>query len=126
LNKLTRLFVILGSLNAALSVILGAFGAHILEDQLSDKLMTTFQTGNQYHFFHALGLFAVAFIASQLTNSKLVKWSGWLMFAGIILFSGSLYVLSITGIKWLGAITPIGGIAFIGAWVILIIAALKA
>ncbi len=121
MKNLTRVFVILGSLNAALSVILGAFGAHMLKNQLSENLMTTFQTGNQYHFFHALGLFAVAFIASY-TNSKLVKWSGFLMFAGIILFSGSLYILSITGIKWLGAITPIGGIAFIGAWILLAMA----
>ena len=121
MKNLTRVFVILGSLNAALAVILGAFGAHMLKNQLSENLMTTFQTANQYHFFHALGLFAVAFIASH-TNSKLVKWSGFLMFIGIILFSGSLYILSITGIKWLGAITPIGGIAFIGAWILLAMA----
>lgn len=124
MKNLTRLFVILGSLNAALAVILGAFGAHMLKNQLSENLMTIFQTGNQYHFYHALGLFAVAFIASH-TNSKLVKWSGLLMFIGIILFSGSLYILSITGIKWLGAITPIGGIAFIGAWIVLAIAAFE-
>ena len=121
MKNLTRLFVILGSLNAALAVILGAFGAHMVKNQLSENLMATFQTGNQYHFFHALGLFAVAFMASQ-TNSKLVKWSGFLMFIGIILFSGSLYILSITGIKWLGAITPIGGIAFIVAWILLAMA----
>jgi uncharacterized membrane protein YgdD (TMEM256/DUF423 family) len=121
MKNLTRVFVILGSLNAALAVILGAFGAHLLKSQLSENLMATFQTANQYHFFHALGLFAVAFIASH-TNSKLVKWSGFLMFIGIILFSGSLYILSITGIKWLGAITPIGGIAFIGAWILLAMA----
>lgn len=121
MKNVTRLFIILGSLNAALAVILGAFGAHLLKNQLSENLMTIFQTANQYHFFHALGLFAVAFIGSQ-TNSKLVKWSGFLMFIGIILFSGSLYILSITGIKWLGAITPIGGIAFIGAWILLAMA----
>ncbi len=121
MNKLTRLFVILGSINAGLAVIIGAFGAHLLKDQLSDQLMTIFHTGNQYHFFHALGLFAVAFVASHLSNSKLVKWSGLLMFIGIIIFSGSLYMLSITGIRWLGAITPIGGIAFIGAWLLLLL-----
>lgn len=121
MKNLTRVFIILGSLNAALAVMLGAFGAHLLKNQLSENLMTTFQTGNQYHFYHALGLFAVAFIASH-TNSKLVKWSGFLMFIGIILFSGSLYILSITGITWLGAITPIGGIAFIAAWILLAMA----
>jgi len=122
LEPLTKLFVILGSLNAGLSVIFGAFGAHLLKERLAESLMTTFQTGIQYHFFHALGLFAVAFVASQLPGANLVKWSGLLMFAGIILFSGSLYLLSLTGIRWLGAITPVGGIAFIVSWILLALA----
>jgi uncharacterized membrane protein YgdD (TMEM256/DUF423 family) len=79
----------------------------------------------QYHFYHALGLLAVGIIATQLPESALVKWSGWLMVAGIILFSGSLYILSISGIKWLGAITPLGGTAFIIAWVLLAVAVLR-
>jgi len=123
LEPLTKFFVILGSLNAGLSVILGAFGGHVLKERLAENLMTTFQTGILYHFFHALGLFAVAFVASQLPGANLVKWSGLLMFAGIILFSGSLYLLSVTGVRWLGAITPVGGIAFIVAWVLLALSA---
>jgi len=72
-----------------------------------------------------LGLFAVALVASLLPESALVKWSGWLMLAGILLFSGSLYLLSITGIRWLGAITPLGGVAFISAWLLLAVAVVK-
>jgi uncharacterized membrane protein YgdD (TMEM256/DUF423 family) len=114
-----KIFTILASLNAALAVSLGAFGAHTLKTRLPADLMATYQTGVQYHFYHALGLFAVAFVASQLPTSSLVKWSGWLMLAGIILFSVSLYALSLTGIRWLGAITPFGGVAFISAWLLL-------
>ena len=121
----TKLFIVLGSINSALSVILGAFGAHMLKERFTEDLMATFQTGTQYHFFHALGLFAVAFVASLLPNSPLAQWSGWLMVIGIILFSGSLYLLCFTGIRWLGAITPLGGMSFIIAWLLLAIAALK-
>jgi uncharacterized membrane protein YgdD (TMEM256/DUF423 family) len=88
-------------------------------------MLTTYQTGVQYHFYHALGLFAVAFVASQLPASALVKWSGWLMFAGIILFSVSLYILSLSGIRWFGAITPLGGVAFIVAWLLLAVAVIQ-
>ncbi len=125
MTTLTKIFVILASLNAALAVGLGAFGAHSLKAKLSADLMNTYQTGVQYHFYHALGLFAVAFVASQLPSSVLIKWSGWLMFAGIVLFSGSLYLLTLSGIRWLGAITPLGGVAFIAAWLLLAWAGLK-
>lgn len=120
-----KLFTALGSINALISVLLGAFGAHALKSKLSADMMDIFQTGVQYHFYHALGLLAVGIIAYHLPESTLLRWSGWLMTAGIIIFSGSLYVLSTTGIKWLGAITPIGGTAFIIAWVLLTIAVLK-
>jgi len=124
-NVLTKIFLLLGSVNAALAVGLGAFGAHGLRSRLSEDLLSTYQTGVQYHFYHALGLFAVALVASLLPDSALVKWSGWLMLAGILLFSGSLYLLSITGIRWLGAITPLGGVAFISAWLLLAVAVAK-
>jgi uncharacterized membrane protein YgdD (TMEM256/DUF423 family) len=120
-----KCFLFLGSLNACLSVILGAFGAHALKEKLTADLMATFQTGVQYHFYHALGLFAVAFAAAHMPSSRLVNWSGWTMFAGIILFSGSLYILSLSGVRWFGAITPVGGTGFIVAWALLAIAALK-
>lgn len=120
-----KLFASLGSINALIAVLLGAFGAHALKSRLSPEMMEIFQTGVQYHFYHALGLLAVGIIAWHLPESTWLRWSGWLMFAGIVIFSGSLYMLSATGIKWLGAITPLGGTAFIVAWVLLTIAVLK-
>ncbi|WLD93224.1 DUF423 domain-containing protein [Alkalihalobacillus sp. AL-G] len=121
-----KLFILLGAVNAGLSVILGAFGAHGLESKLSAKMMEVFKTGVQYHIFHALGLFVVAFLADKFTGSALIHWAGWLMLIGIVLFSGSLYVLSVTGISKLGIITPFGGMAFIVGWLLIVIAVLKA
>ena len=120
-----KLFASIGSINALLAVMLGAFGAHALKSRLSTEMLEIFQTGVQYHFYHALGLLAVGIIAYHLPDSRLLKWSGWLMLTGILIFSGSLYILSISGIKWLGAITPIGGTAFIIAWVLLTIAIVR-
>lgn len=122
---MTRLFLALGSINAALAVMLGAFGAHGLKSRLTTEMLEIYQTGVDYHFYHALGLLAVGLVAYHLPESTWLKWSGWLMLAGIIIFSGSLYVLSISGIRWLGAITPIGGLSFIIAWLFLTIAVLK-
>jgi uncharacterized membrane protein YgdD (TMEM256/DUF423 family) len=121
-----RLFIILGALNAFLAVLLGAFGAHALKARLAADLMAVFHTGNQYHFYHALGLLLVGVIAVQLPDSALLRSAGWLMLTGIALFSGSLYVLAISGVRWLGAITPFGGLAFLAAWVLLAIAVWKA
>ena len=108
----SKLFLFLGSLSAMLAVMLGAFGAHALKKRLTPEMLDVFQTGVQYHFYHALGLLLIALLAFQLPESSLLRWSGWLMFAGILIFSGSLYILTLTGLKWLGAITPIGGTAF--------------
>jgi len=110
-----KYFLVTGALNAMASVMLGAFGAHGLKDKLSSQAMTTFQTGVEYHFYHSLGLLVVGLIITQLPISG-IKLTGWLMIAGIILFSGSLYLLALTGIRQLGMITPIGGICFIAAW----------
>jgi uncharacterized membrane protein YgdD (TMEM256/DUF423 family) len=123
--SITKLFLALGSLNAMLAVILGAFGAHGLKSRLTIDLLTTFNTGVQYHFYHALGLIVVGLIAMHLPVTALLKWSGWLMFAGIIIFSGSLYVLSIFNMRWLGMVTPVGGLAFIIAWLTLVMAIIK-
>jgi len=120
-----KLFISLGSINAAIAVALGAFGAHALKNSLSKDMLAVFETGVQYHFYHALGLLAVGFIATHLPESSLLQWSGWLMVAGIVFFSGSLYILAVSGISWLGAITPIGGTAFIVAWLLLAIAVIK-
>jgi uncharacterized membrane protein YgdD (TMEM256/DUF423 family) len=120
-----KIFIAIGGLNALIAVALGAFGAHGLEGKLSSRMLEVFETGVRYHFYHALGLIIVGLVAAHLPESPLLKSSGWLMLAGIVLFSGSLYVLSTTGIKWLGAITPFGGMAFIVAWLLLVIAVLK-
>ena len=113
-----KVFLILGSVNAALVVLLGAFGAHALKARLSAEMLAVYQTGVHYHLFHALGLLAAGLAAMQIPDSAYLRWSGWLMLAGIVLFSGSLYLLSVSGLRWLGMITPFGGVAFIVAWML--------
>ncbi|WP_165921114.1 DUF423 domain-containing protein [Paenibacillus albiflavus] len=115
----------LGSINALLSVALGAFGAHGLKGVISDEMLTVYQTGVQYHMIHALGLIAIALVADRLGNHRLVNAAGWLILIGIILFSFSLYALSITGVKILGAITPFGGVSFLAGWACVFLAAFK-
>lgn len=126
MKKSTQFYLFLGSVNAGLSVILGAFGAHALKNYITDELIKTFNTGVEYHFYHSFGLFVIAFVFYLLPDSKLLKWSGRLMLTGILLFSFSLYVLSITGIRGFGIITPFGGIAFVVAWTLLAMAVIKA
>jgi uncharacterized membrane protein YgdD (TMEM256/DUF423 family) len=126
LPTMTKLFLFLGSVNMFLVVIFGAFGAHGLKERLSPEMMAIYQTGIQYHFYHAIGLLIVGILSFFLQRSSLIQWSGLLMLAGIIIFPGSLYLLSITGLSWLGAITPVGGTAFVVAWFLLAIACLKA
>lgn len=109
----------------ALVVMLGAFGAHGLKTRLTAEMLEIFQTGVQYHVYHALGLLAVGILAIHYPESGYLKWSGWLMLAGIVIFSGSLYILSISGLRWLGAITPVGGVSFITSWVLLFLAIIK-
>ncbi|WP_033541346.1 DUF423 domain-containing protein [Planococcus sp. CAU13] len=123
-----QFFLIAGAVNALLSVAFGAFGAHMLEGRVADKYLDTWQTAVQYQMFHSIGLIIVGILMSSTLIGSLgsLSWAGYLMLAGIIIFSGSLYVLSLTGISILGAITPIGGVAFIAGWVMLIIAAMKA
>ena len=123
---MTSTFIVIAAINGFLGVALGAFAAHSLAAYFSDKprLEANFKTGVQYHFYHAFALLAVAFAAKQFTSS-LIPVAGWLFLLGIILFSGSLYVLSLTGKRWLGAITPLGGVAFLAGWVCLAIGALQ-
>ncbi|MCY8858132.1 DUF423 domain-containing protein [Bacillus atrophaeus] len=120
-----KLFLILGAMNALVAVGLGAFGAHGLEGKIPDKYLQVWHTGVQYHMYHALGLLAVAFLADKLSGVGSVTAAGWLMFAGIVLFSGSLYILSVTQVSILGAITPLGGVAFIVSWIMIVVAAVK-
>ena len=126
ITDLSRLFLLLGGANALLAVMLGAFAAHGLKKTLAPGLLAVFSTGVQYHFYHALGLLAAGLLAAHLPASGWMKLSGWLMLAGILLFSGSLYLLALSGVRWLGAITPFGGVCFIAAWAALVIAVAKA
>lgn len=118
-----KLFLITGSIAMALAVALGAFGAHGLKEMLTDEMLDIFETGVRYHFYHAIGLLLISLVTQLMPGSSLLQWSGWLMVGGIIIFSGSLYILSISGIRWLGAITPIGGLCFIISWILLALAA---
>ena len=114
-----RIFFILGSVLGALSVALGAFGAHALRGRIEEGLLANYQTGVTYMFFHALALFVVVMALTRWPQSNLSSIAGWLFVAGIVFFSGSLFLMAFTGARWLGAITPIGGVAFIAGWVLL-------
>jgi uncharacterized membrane protein YgdD (TMEM256/DUF423 family) len=111
-----RKFFVWGAWNALLSVVLGAFGAHALENWISEEMLAVYTTGTHYHFMHAIGLLALSFAADKLPSSRALLWSGRMLLTGIVIFSGSLYVLSLSGETWLGAITPIGGVCFIVGW----------
>ena len=123
--NLERTLWIAGAAMAGLSVAIGAFGAHALRARLEPARLATFETAVQYHMLHAVALLAVAALMGRVQSQQLLLLSGGLFTAGIFLFSGSLYALAITGITWLGAITPLGGIAFIGGWLCMGIAAWK-
>src|SRR5688500_8839603 len=116
---MSRTFIMLGAINAFLCVAFGAFGAHGLKQRLAADMLTVYQTGVQYHFYHALGLVLVGLMLLHFPASKPMVLSGWLMLAGIVLFSVSLYALSLTGIRGLGVITPLGGVAFLSGWALL-------
>lgn len=113
---MTRLFFGLGSLSGGLAVALGAFGAHILESRLPPERLATFDTAVQYQMYHALALLAAAWAGVQWQESRLPDLAGWFFLGGTILFSGSLYALSLSGVRWFGAITPLGGISFLVGW----------
>lgn len=120
-----KLFVVLGSLNAMLGVILGAFGAHALKGRLPALMLAVWHTAGQYHVLHALGLIGIGLLALHIPGKSLLKTAGWFMAAGIVLFCGSLYLLALTRVHWLGFITPFGGMAFIIAWLLTAVAAWK-
>ncbi|MDC0714596.1 DUF423 domain-containing protein [Stigmatella sp. ncwal1] len=117
-----RMWIVLGAANAFLSVAAGAFGAHALKARLSQDLLAIFETGARYHMYHALGLLAVGLLA-QSRPSALLSGAGWAMLAGIVLFSGSLYALALSGVRALGAITPLGGVGFLVGWALLALGA---
>lgn len=113
-----RVWMTVGAVMTMLSVAIGAFGAHMLKEKIGPDAIAVYETGVQYHMIHAVALLIVGLTAGQLGVSSKLKWAARLLFIGIIVFSGSLYVLSITGIKVLGAITPLGGVAFIAGWLL--------
>ena len=117
-----RLFLFTGAINGFLAVALGAFGAHGLKDHLSPAMLTTYQTGASYHALHALALCAAGLLALH-TSSRAAAAAGWSFLLGILLFSGSLYLLSATGTRGLGFITPFGGMALLAGWLFLAVAA---
>ena len=117
---MSKTIILSASVFLALAVVIGAFGAHGLKSHLSDEMLQIYKTGVEYHFYHALGLLLVGVLAVVMPSASF-KWAAILLSAGIILFSGSLYLLAITGIKALGAITPIGGLSFIAGWVVLFV-----
>jgi uncharacterized membrane protein YgdD (TMEM256/DUF423 family) len=112
-----RLFLGLGSLTAGLAVAVGAFGAHGLRGRLDPDMLAIFETGARYQMYHALALVAVAWAATRWPGTAI---AGWLFLAGIVIFSGSLYVLALSGVRWLGAITPLGGLCFLAGWAVLV------
>lgn len=119
---MSRTFITLAALNGLLAVGFGAFGAHALKARLDDYAMGVFSTATQYHFYHSLALLAVGILAISFPASSLLRSSGVAFLLGILVFSGSLYLLSLTGARWLGAITPFGGVAFLVGWACLALA----
>jgi uncharacterized membrane protein YgdD (TMEM256/DUF423 family) len=120
-----KIFVLLGSLNAFLGVALGAFGAHGLKSKVAPEMLVVWQTGVQYHLVHALGLLMIGILCHLMPEPSLARNAGWAIMIGIILFSGSLYVMVLSGVRALGIITPLGGVAFLIGWLLLILAAWK-
>lgn len=117
-----RVFTCLGALSAFIGVAAGAFGAHALRVRLDPDLLAVFETGARYQMYHALGLLAAAWAVTRWPGQWAVL-AGWLFLAGTVLFSGSLYALALSGIRWLGAVTPLGGVAFLAGWLCLALAA---
>jgi uncharacterized membrane protein YgdD (TMEM256/DUF423 family) len=119
---MSRLFLSLGALSGAISVAAGAFGAHALKDRLEPRLLEVFETAARYQMYHALALCVVAWIMTVVPG-RLPAISGWAFFTGTLLFSGSLYAMAFTGVRALGAITPLGGVSFLVGWTCLLLAA---
>ena len=113
---MAKIFITLAALSGMLAVVFGAFGAHALKSRLDDYGLGIFETAVQYHFYHSLALLAVGIIALTQPDTTLLRSSGWLFLSGMFVFSGSLYILSLSGVRWWGAVTPLGGLALIAGW----------
>lgn len=119
---MNKLLVAVGAINAGIAVAAGAFAAHGLRNRLEARALEVFETGARYHMYHALAIILAALVAASVPGART---AGWLFQAGIVVFSGSLYALALTDVKVLGAITPIGGLAFLAGWVWLAVSALR-
>ena len=119
-----RRFFGLGAVSAFLAVAAGAFGAHALRDAVPPDRLEVWETAARYQMYHALGLLVVAYLAAQ-KDARAARLAGWLFVGGTVLFSGSLYLLAVSGITWLGAVTPLGGVAFLVGWLALAWTAIK-
>ncbi|NOX36237.1 MAG: DUF423 domain-containing protein [Calditrichaeota bacterium] len=120
-----RIFIFLGGLNATIAIALGAFGAHALKGRLSAELFQTFETGTRYHLIHALGLILVGILYHWLERNGWIGVAGWIMLLGIVLFSGSLYLITFSGVRAWGAVAPLGGISFMISWLLIAIAVIR-
>lgn len=120
-----KTFLFAGAVSGFIAVALGAFAAHGLSDQLSARMLGVFETGAEYQLTHALALIAIALFADRRPESKTLKVSGWAFIFGLVLFPFSLFALALTGIGWLGAITPLGGVGFLVGWAALAVFAFK-
>ena len=121
--KMDKTFLLVGAVAGFLAVALGAFGAHGLRSRLSPDMLAVFETAVRYHMYHALAILLVALMLGRF-DGWMFRAAGWAFAVGVVLFSGSLYLLAVTGVTILGAITPIGGVAFLAGWLLLIIASL--
>jgi len=122
---MSRLAILLGAGNAILAILLGAFAAHAVRDSLSIKMLSVFHTAVDYHLYHALGLIIVGLLISQRPNNLLLNASVVTMLIGLVIFCGSLYALSLSGLTWIGMMTPFGGIAFMVSWILVLFAFIK-
>jgi uncharacterized membrane protein YgdD (TMEM256/DUF423 family) len=122
--NMDRVFFGLGAVSAMLAVAAGAFGAHALRARVTPEHLAIFETGARYQIYHALALLAAAWAVARWPGS-LPVYAGWLFLLGSILFSGSLYILALTGIRWWGAVTPIGGLAFLAGWLCLVLTVVR-
>src|SRR5205807_8907426 len=113
--RMDKTFMFVGAVMGTVGVALGAFGAHLLRGRLSAEMLTVFETGVRYHMYHALALIGASWVVSRWPTPQAV-WAGWFFVAGTVIFSGSLYILSLTGVRWWGAVTPIRGVSFLLGW----------
>lgn len=120
---MTKIFLEIASILGGISVVLGAFASHSLKGRLSESALAIWETGTKYQMYHALALFLTALLLHRLPNSTPLIVAGYAFTAGVLVFSGSLYALSLSGVKWFGAITPLGGVALIIGWISLAVAA---